>query len=230
MASFTPSAVISEIRGRVGTSIWSKNLYGVYVKNSYAPTNPNTTLQQNARANFNTARAAWNALADTRKRQWEQKAKGLPVQDRLGNPIILTGKMFYMKRKLNAINVGLSVPIVPLPDQPTPRVTPLMTASISSGIEITYNQEGDDGNWWFSYAMTPPLSPTINAPARGRASFFTIFPLNGSSPINTTSTYTARFGSLSGLAGQKIFAYIWATRDGTGQKTVEQRISAIITV
>ena len=229
MATITPSALISEIRGRVGSEIFSKNLYGAYVKTSYAPTNPNTTFQQSARTRFNAARSAWDALSDAQKTGWYTKSLHHPVSDRLGQPKILTPQQFYISRYLSLATIGFTPSPNAIRDFENIRVGITFTASISSGISVNWSTIGNDSQWELVLSMSAPMSPTIFKPPRGRVPFlqsiFTFF----SPPEDVTFNYTARHGALTGLAGQKIFATLHAVRYNTGQTTVKQQVSAIIT-
>lgn len=70
MASVTPSALISEIRGKIGDQFFSRNAHGPFVGQWSTPTNPNSTGQQLVRDAMATGVVAWRNTSDNEKKVW----------------------------------------------------------------------------------------------------------------------------------------------------------------
>lgn len=70
MAKFTPSSLISEIRGSVGVITYSKNRYGPVAKAKLAQTNPDTVYQQLRREACAEGVAAWQSMSDADVLEW----------------------------------------------------------------------------------------------------------------------------------------------------------------
>jgi hypothetical protein len=100
MAFFTPSCLISEIRGSVGNQTFSRNAHGNIVKQKLVQTNPDTAAQQTVRANMAAAVEDWQELTDSQRREFYDMAKDYPRTDSLGRTYVSTGYHFYIRTKL----------------------------------------------------------------------------------------------------------------------------------
>lgn len=75
MATWTPSAFIGDIRGRVGDQVFSFQKGTHYIKRHNAnPDDPQTAKQQAVRGNLSNISAWWYTLGDTEQRMWEKFA------------------------------------------------------------------------------------------------------------------------------------------------------------
>lgn len=75
MAKWTPSSFISDLRGRLGSEIYSFQK-GVHYIKSYNPNpqDPNTPAQQAARSNFSNITGWWHTLPDAEQDMWHKFA------------------------------------------------------------------------------------------------------------------------------------------------------------
>lgn len=96
MAHLTEGAIISEIRGSIGSRTFSKNAYGPYVKNKLVQTNPDTTKQQNRRAIFTAAVARWQSYSQADRDFWHNQAKDFFVTNSLGKKFKTTGYNLFI--------------------------------------------------------------------------------------------------------------------------------------
>lgn len=118
MAFFTPSCLISEIRGSVGNQTFSRNAHGNIVKEKLVQTVTNTAKQIETRGVMADAVIAWQGLDDSERREWQQFAKLFPRKNSLGKQYILSGYGLFVSCYLNKINTGNLGN--PLPVQPPP--------------------------------------------------------------------------------------------------------------
>lgn len=113
MGILTEGAIVSEVRGSVGSRTFSKNAYGPYVKNKLIQTNPDTAKQRARRNRFKLAVQAWQGFTDANRRLWNDWAKANPVRNSLGKQVVLSGFNMYISAYMNKLTVGtLGLPIV----------------------------------------------------------------------------------------------------------------------
>jgi hypothetical protein len=160
---------------------------------------------------------------------FEQRAAERPYQDRLGQTRYQTGKSFFVGRYINIeLAAGFHAPF-PFNDPPVITLTISLTASASGNIIFTFGVSNTGTQYDVVWSASAPLSPTINKPARGRLSYFTVESSGSPGAKNITAAYTARYGSIAGLAGQKIFLAAKPIHIISGYAGVELQTSAIIT-
>jgi hypothetical protein len=113
------SSVFSQSSGSLGGTVFSHNRGGRYVRNRSTPTNPNSTGQQNVRANLSQAVAAWkNSLTATNRSSWDTYAANTPVLNKLGDLVNLTGQQMWIRTATAAYQIGLD-PVTLFASAPT---------------------------------------------------------------------------------------------------------------
>jgi hypothetical protein len=91
------STILSAIRGSVNGAVFSQNKTGAYMRNRTVPVNPNTEIQQEARAGLATASQAWALLTPEQRATWVTYAAATPVVNRLGDAIHLSGFNMFVR-------------------------------------------------------------------------------------------------------------------------------------
>lgn len=92
--------------GSSGGTVFSHNRFGAYIRPRTIPVNPNTALQVRARNSARALSIAWeNVLTQGERDAWNTYAANLVWQNRLGDPVHLTGLNHYIRS--NAVNVSL---------------------------------------------------------------------------------------------------------------------------
>ena len=204
MATITPSALISEIRGRVGSQIFSRNRGGTYSKSYFVPTNPNTTFQASHRAIISNATAEWKALSQEDRDAFIVLAAGHPQKNVLGQTIFWSGFNLFVHLWVNMVLSGGPGFIFPAEPIPLPTIEPVVSVSVASGVSISLNASfGDTNIRAISYASAP-VSPTVNYFTVSRVNYFSFRRTDLADPWMATTVYTTRHGSLAGKAGMKI--------------------------
>ena len=118
MALVKFGAGVSEMRGKEGGVIYSKNAYGSYMKTKVSPTNPQTKYQQDVRAVLQGIASSWKDLTQTQKDNWKDLGAQVERVNRFGDITNFTGFTLFMKLNLNIITVGGSA-ITAAPSVPT---------------------------------------------------------------------------------------------------------------
>lgn len=161
MAIFTPSSLVSEIRGSVGEQTFSRNGSGIYVMSKLTQTNPDTPAQQVRREAVAEAVTAWQSLSDAEAQQWIAFAKSNRLKNRLGVNYTRSGFNEFVNRYVNRSLVSSSISgFAPLPRV---RVRPLeVTTSLSpESMEVAWRLSNDGYNTFVVVYATRPLSSGI---------------------------------------------------------------------
>lgn len=75
----------------------SHNRGGAYLRQRAIPTNPNSIPQQAARSRFGISNVNWTAVLSASQREaWTLYGQNVPVTNRIGEQINLTGKAWYV--------------------------------------------------------------------------------------------------------------------------------------
>lgn len=206
MATIKLGGNISDIRGSIGGTVYSRNRGGAYAKQRVKGTNPNTARQNVVRAIMSSMYTAWAALTATVRNNWAAYAAAVPFMNRLGDTINLTGYNMYTRTKAIFDLIGETMPaaaptVLTLPAQdPTVAITPdVSDNNISVAFDDSAAWAAETGGHMVVY-QSPPQNPTINS---YDGPFTYAGKIDGavvpvSSPAVVTSLYTM-------AAGQKVF-------------------------
>lgn len=104
-----------DIRGSIGGKVYSRNRYGPYIKSRVKPVNPNTDRQQASRLNFADSAVQWSSvLTPVQRTAWNLYGASVPVTNRLGQQIYLSGFNHFVRSTSALFQVpGLVVPAGP---------------------------------------------------------------------------------------------------------------------
>lgn len=108
MAKFTPG-VTGLIRGSIGSTTFSKNRFGWYMKIKAAPVNPSSSRQQAIRNIFSQLTELWTStLTQAQRDAWSLWASQVELLDRDGNPYFMTGFNAYIRSNTVALDAGVT--------------------------------------------------------------------------------------------------------------------------
>lgn len=124
MALIKFGAGVSEMRGKEGGVIYSRNAYGSYIKTKVSPVNPQSTFQQNNRSSMGNLAQSWNALTAGQKSAWNTLGDQVTRTNRFGDQTTYTGFNLYMRLNRNLAVIGQSA----ISTAPTPPELPVLTA------------------------------------------------------------------------------------------------------
>lgn len=92
------SSLISAASGSVGGTTYSRNRFGMYIRNKSNPVNPATARQSAVRGVMTSLVNEWtNTLTPAERLAWGDYGKTTPYTDVFGNAITLTGQMEYIR-------------------------------------------------------------------------------------------------------------------------------------
>ena len=110
---------VSDLRGSIGGTVFSRNSSGAYARNRTKPVNPNTTKQSTVRAFFAAISQTWRTLSEANRLTWNSLAPTFARLNRLGQSVPLTGFQLYQKCNSNLKSCS-ATPIVVISNVNTP--------------------------------------------------------------------------------------------------------------
>lgn len=125
MALVSSSVIVSNVRGKAGDVIFSRNRAGDYVRPNSPVIDPNTAAQQQARLRMTFTKNLWQNLTDSQRSDWNDAAASPQwlQTNRFGRPYYCSGYQLFMKLGIPLVTLGIIPGSVPAKQQ-FPRVVP----------------------------------------------------------------------------------------------------------
>ena len=120
MALVKFGAGVSEMRGKEGGVIYSRNAYGSYIKAKVSPVNPQSIRQQEERSLMGTLSQLWSTLSSAKVDSWDNLGAQVTRVNRFGDSTNYTGFSLFMRLNRNLNMCGLSA----ITDAPVPPTLP----------------------------------------------------------------------------------------------------------
>lgn len=229
-AKFTPGAIVSEIRGKIASTVFSRNRGGAVIRNRIKPINRRSIGQSTRRQVLGSLASSWRGLTQANRDSWNNAAQNFPLQDTLGQTIYLSGEQLYVRFNANLILIGESE----ISAAPAPFAFSIFTAAltaeddtVAASFDIAFTPDPMDAGNTLAVFATGNLSPGIEAPNASRFRFIGQIDPTDTSPADLVTEYVAEFGNP--VAGQKIFIELRPIATASGQPGTPLRASAIVT-
>lgn len=169
MASIKLGGIVSDIRGSIGGTVFSRNGGGAYAKARTKGTDPNTVAQQVARSIISGCWAAWNALTATVRTNWATYGANVAMINRLGDVINVSGYNMYCRTRAVMERLGIAMvaaaPTVMTLAEQDETVVPTVDASdqqVSVAFDNTLGWAGEIGGKLIVYQGLPQ-NGTVNS-------------------------------------------------------------------
>ena len=130
MAKVHFSAAISEMRNKLGGSVYARNRYGAYVRNYVATIPPNTVYQLDMQAVFALVSGSWKTITGNQRELWRQATLRVVRKDVFGKQSYLTGAQYFNKLNIDFYLANTAL----LYEPPILREMPLF-----SGLQVSLN-------------------------------------------------------------------------------------------
>lgn len=117
MAKIKLSAIVSEMRGKLNGSVFSKNRGGAYLRTKVTPVNPQSLAQGLVRATLTALSQGWRGLTEAQRLAWNSAVSGFTSTDIFGDIKTPSGINLYNKLNLNLAAIGeapINTPPVPV--------------------------------------------------------------------------------------------------------------------
>jgi len=166
MASIKFGGGVSEIRGSIGGTVFSRNKNGAYTRQRTKNVNRNTAKQQAVRAQFSYISQLWRS--NEFKQSWQQGTANYPYTNRLGEQATYTAKQLFQKINSQLASVG----VAPIGTCPVPTIVPPITFAnavydvSSTTLIVTWDVEGSlaiPSDCVFAIDTTRPISEGVTA-------------------------------------------------------------------
>lgn len=219
-------SIVVDGRGKLGGQVYSKNRGGNYVRNNAVPTNPQTTFQQQQRAQLTQLSQGWSALTPEQIRDWNNATAEFQRSNAFGDQKRLSGKNLYTSLNRELLVSGQSI----ISDAPSPGE---INVPISVEANFVVNDEflltvelGDSSTSGFMVVVaTPPVSNGTSY-VKNRLRVVEVTPITGAiTEIDIVSQYEERFGTIS--EGDKVFVGAY-TINTIGQRSPQIVDSTVI--
>jgi len=108
MANIKFSAILSDVRGKLNGSIFSRNHYGPVIKTTFTPSNPQSTPQMTERNKVSELAAHWRELSQSQRNAWYLLADELIKKNSVGEKKAPAGYNLFISHNLNLFNCAAS--------------------------------------------------------------------------------------------------------------------------
>lgn len=197
MAKILTTAVVADIRQRIGGFAFQATLGGIAVRTTPAQKNNSGPPSNAYRAIVQTVAQAWNAqLTQSDRDAWTAAAGSNPVKDVFGNSITLSGFDFFMHVNAKVLSVNGTLNLVP-PGSFTVSVLTSFTATgthVGPVLEITAVTPALAVNEVLRVSSSYALKPSQRH-IRARYPNLQDFPQPLAFPLNFTTKWVTRYGN-----------------------------------
>lgn len=216
MAKVKLSALVSEMRGKLNGSVFSRNRGGAYLRTKITPLNPQTLAQTLVRSSFTAVSQAWKALTQQQRDAWDSSVNNFIGTDVFGDQKTPSGFNLFMKLNKNLLDVNEATLVLPPVPSAVQAFTSLaVVADTGAGTLTVTASDPNTADTAVKVFATAGVSPgksfvksefrqiSVHAPA-------------GTAIAVYTAQYIATFGSLPS-AGLKVFIKYVPVNINTGQ-------------
>lgn len=215
MAKIKLSAIVSEMRGKLNGSVFSKNRGGAYLRTKVTPINPNTASQGAVRATLTTLSQGWRNLTQNQRDAWNSAVANFTGTDIFGDVKTPSGINLYTKLNLNLANAAQAFislpPVVGIIGYFSDLVL-TATAGVQS-LSLAFTGTGLTAGQTVVIEATPCMSAGINF-AKSEFRVIGTRVGNTTSPMDLLADYQAKFGNV--VAGKKVFIRVKAVDNTSG--------------
>lgn len=231
MATIKLGPIVSEIRGLLGGTIFSRNGAGAYAKQFTKPTNPMTPAQQAIRALLSTVSGRWTAnLSDAEREAWIEAAPTFPLINKVGEVYFLSGKGLHDMLNLTKAVIGEAFITSPPAQAPAQDLAPTsVVADTGAGTMVLTFPANINGQNKAIIEATVGVNAGVNN-VENKYKQIAVFDDTTLDPIAFTADlaifYTPVFGSLP-TVGRKVFVRVTMVEKNSAQRGVPQAVNDI---
>lgn len=203
----------------------SRGRAGQYYRTRSMPTQPRTESQQAVRLLMSSVSQSWRTLTQEQRSGWDSYALAHPIQDSLGQTIVLSGAQYFNKVNVLLLNAGY-VLITEPPSDEAVISTPPLTVSNTTVAAMAMSLQDSDPPSAVNIFVSPPQSQGRNFNGDFRFIAGVIGDDTDPTPVPLAAALAAKFGTLQ--AGQKFFVR-WDYGNQNGQFITGGRTSFVLT-
>jgi len=229
MAKFTPGAIVSEIRNKIASTVFTKNKAGASIRNRVTPINRRSPAQTNRRQILASLSAQWRGLSEAERNSWNNAGSSFPQTDNLGQTIFLTGEQLFIRCNANLLLTGnAQITSAPTPTSFDVLSFTSLTATADDGVISLAFAPTVPAGYEMVVRATAPVSPGKSFISSSAFRFVKSIAPAATSPQVLTSEYAAVLGSITNATDQKIFVEMFLVEQASGLAGIPVRGSGII--
>lgn len=227
MAKIKFGAIVTDMRGKVGSHVFSKNKSGAYARSFKTNVVSNTDSQQVVRQRLAMFSTQWSSLTQSQRDNWNSSVAAFKHTNVFGNVINPSGFDLYVKLNCNLDQIGiapLTVPPVPGLVQNVSSLS-LMSNEDSAVFEVTFDRSAISDDIVLVLNATSSISPGKNY-VKNLLRQIHVLTDDNVSPYDAYAAYTAKFGVPQ--ANARVSISMVGVNAITGQKSAPLNATAIV--
>lgn len=218
------STILSDARGKLNGSVFSRNRYASIIRNKTSPVQPSSPYSSTQRMQLASLSASFRALTVAQIAAWNAATANFPRTNAFGQTYYMSGLNLFVGINKNRSNLGM--PLLSTPPEPPalPTFTAVIGALDATVFEVTATLvAGSATGVELMYRATAPVGKGISfVKDRLRLVHHATF-VSGTN-VDIITQYTGRFGAPE--PGQVIWVEVVAVNKDTGVAGVPVLISA----
>lgn len=105
--------IVSEARGRLGETVYSRNSYGAFVRSKGLQPNTPSIWREIYQGFYRNAVLAWKNITEEQRLAWYQYSNNFSYKNSVGNSYTLTGFTMFLKTNINLQICGMFISSAP---------------------------------------------------------------------------------------------------------------------
>ena len=218
MAKIKFGAIVTDMRGKVGSQVFSKNRFGAYARGFKVNVISATPAQITARNRLATFSTAWRSLLQSTRDAWNEAVPNFKHTNIFGSIISPSGFDLYVKLNCNLDQIGIARLVNPPSPGLIQNVSNLSIAAdqVAGTLTISFDDSLVSADHYFIFSTTNCISPGIKY-VKNLLRAIAIVPQGTASPYNAFAEFIAKYGAL--VASQRISVSCVSVNSITGQKS-----------
>jgi len=228
MAKVQYGALVTELKGKIGGTVFQSGRYGFQARNKPVPIKTASTSQSDVRSAILSVSKAWKTLSAAQRLAFDAIAPSWPAVDAFGNPILLTGYNVFCKTNFwnwlltGAINSTASLPAALW----QPSSLTLDIAVGTSTFDLYFSPSPISANSNALIYLSSQVSAGRSVPP-ANMSAITFFSAGTVTPMDLSSLYSTHKGTFP-TEGNRIFVGVQVISSVNGTAGPIQYASAIV--
>ena len=197
MARIKYSPIITSIAGSVGNATFQRNKFGNTLRTKPLPRNPASEAQYNVRQKMVTLQAAWKALTDAQRLQWNRFLDFSGQATKHDKSIKLSGQALFMKYQMFRLISNCPL-LTTIEYSAMPEVERFNSIILNgAALEVHFDGARDVDVWFYFIRLTAPRPANKIFSKQGLIRMLTAHSDIGAQ--NCATTYLRAFGVLPNI-------------------------------
>lgn len=227
MAKVKFGAIVTDMRNKVGSQVFSRNRSGAYVRGFQTSVPSSTASQVIVRNRLATLASNWSLLTQSQRDAWNAAVSAFLHTDIFGSVFRPSGFDLFCKLNANLLQIGGSqIDVPPLPGS-TPAVSSLsITAeSVTPSVFVSIGETDISSGYKVVIMCTACISPGINYVKHLVREVVIITP-SGAGTYDISAEYITKFSTITSTKRISVCAIV--VNETTGQKSIPLWATCIV--